>query len=145
MGPHNLGSPVYRTGRWAISKELFPFNWYPEYESGSGYVITVDIVRELYETSAYVTPLPIEDVYVTGILAKIIGAKHIVRKGFAFWFEKGAKACDFVTREKITGTNIKPKLMYTLWKQMKGLTAEICQRTTTTSLKDKLVILDKHI
>ncbi|KAK2157394.1 hypothetical protein NP493_1883g00014 [Ridgeia piscesae] len=61
MGPHNLGSPVYRTGRWAISKELFPFNRYPEYESGSGYVITVDIVRELYETSAYVTPLPIED------------------------------------------------------------------------------------
>ena len=136
IGPHNLRSPVYRTGRWAISKELFPFNRYPEYESGSGYVITVDIVRELYETSAYVTPLLIEDVYVTGILAKIIGAKHIVRKGFAIQIDKAPNACDFVTRKKISGTNVTPNLMYTLWKHMKSLTAEIC-RKTTASLTDK--------
>ena len=139
MGPNNNGSWVYREGRWAVSKELFPFNWYPNYESGSGYVITVDIVRELYETSAYVTALHIEDVYVTGILAKIIGAKHIQRKGFAYWFDNAPKACDFVTRKKISSTNVTANLMYTLWKDMKGLTAEICGRTTA-SLRDKLLL-----
>ena len=76
MGPLNTRSAAQREGKWAISKELFPFNQYPKYMSGSGYVITVDIVRELYETSAYVTPLFIDDVYVTDILAKIIGVKH---------------------------------------------------------------------
>ena len=129
VGPHNTGPGVQRKGRWAVSKELFPFNRYPAYKSGSGYVITVDIVRQLYETSAYVTALDIEDVYVTGILAKIIGAKHIVREGFAFKVDKAPKACDFVTRKKISSTNITPKLMYALWKNLTGLTAKICLKT----------------
>ena len=137
MGPSNAGSEVRRIGTWAVSKELFPFNRYPAYMSGSGYVITVDIVRELYETSAYVTALDIEDVYVTGILAKIIGAKHIVGKGFAFKTDKAPKACDFVTRKKISSTNITPKLMYALWKNMTGLTAEICRRTTFLNVSDE--------
>ena len=126
MGPFNWHSKVHRRGKWAISKELFPFKWYPAYESGSCYVITVDIVRELYETSAYVTPLFIDDVYVTGILAKIIGVKHVVHEGFAYWIDRAPKACDFVTRKKISGTKVTPKLMYSLWKDMKELTAEKC-------------------
>ena len=127
LGPCNSRSAVHREGKWAISKELFPFNQYPVYMSGSGYVITVDIVRELYETSAYVTPLFIDDVYVTGILAKIIGVKHVVRKGFAFWSDRKPRACDFVTRRKISGTKVTPNLMYILWKEMRNLTLEICR------------------
>ena len=127
MGPHNWHSRVRRRGKWGISKKLFPFNWYPPYESGSCYVITVDIVRELYETSAYVTPLFIDDVYVTGIIAKIIGATHIIQQGFAYWIDKSPTACDFVTHRKISGTRVTPKLMYMLWKGMKTTTVEKCQ------------------
>lgn len=127
MGPYNWHSRVRRRGKWGISEALFPFKWYPEYESGSSYVITVDIVRELYDTSAYVTPLFIDDVYVTGILAKIIGVKHIVQEGFSYWIDRAPSACDFVTRKKISGTKVTPKLMYTIWKQMTGLTAEKCR------------------
>ena len=128
MGPYNKASAVHRVGRWAVSKELFPFVRYPTYDSGSGYVITVDIVGELYETSTHVPLLHIEDVYVTGILAKIIGAKHVVRSGFAYKTDKPPKACDFVNRRKISSTNIKPKFMYALWKDIKGLTEENCRR-----------------
>ena len=127
MGPHNRHSRVQRRGKWGISKKLFPFNWYPPYESGSCYVITVDIVRELYETSAYVTPLFIDDVYVTGIVAKIIGATHIIQHGFAYWPDILPTACDFVTHRKIAGTRVTPKLMYMLWKGMKSTNVEKCQ------------------
>ena len=116
MGPLNRHSKVYRTGKWAINKTTFPFVWYPPYEGGSCYVISNDIVRELYETSAYVTPIFIDDVYVTGILARIIGANHVRQRGFASWVDKPPTACDFVSRKKIAGTKVTPALMYVLWK-----------------------------
>ena len=117
MGPLNIHSKVFRTGKWALTKKEFPFVWYPPHESGSCYVISNDIVRELYESSAYVTPIFIDDVYVTGILARIIGATHVRQMGFAYSFDEPPIACDFVTCSKITGVNITPELMYLLWKE----------------------------
>ena len=121
MGPLNINAKVFRTGKWAITTKEFPFSWYPLYESGSCYVITSDIVRELYETSAYVPPIFIDDVYVTGILARIIGANHIRQNGFV----NGKKdvttppiAMDFVSRRKIAGTQVTPDIMYKLWKEV---------------------------
>ena len=79
LGPYNFGSKVQRVGKWCVPRKLFPFNRYPPYYSGSAYVISFDIVRELYETSEYIPAIHIDDVYVTGILAKIIKARHIRR------------------------------------------------------------------
>ena len=130
MGPLNTQSSVRRTGKWALTKKVFPFDWYPPYESGSCYVISNDIVRELYETSAYVTPIFIDDVYVTGILARIIGANHIRQTGFV----KGKRdattapvARDFVSRGRIAGTQVTPDLMYKLWKEVNS--ANITRQT----------------
>ena len=118
MGPLNKQSKVYRTGKWALTKTTFPFVWYPPYEGGSCYVISNDIVRGLYETSAYVTPIFIDDVYVTGILARIIGVNHVRQKGFSWWGDRPPTACDFISRKKIAGTKATPTLMYVLWKEV---------------------------
>jgi hypothetical protein len=66
-----------RTGLWKLSKEEFPFDRFPPYESGSAYVISGDVIGELFDTAEYVPPIFIDDVYITGILGRIVGIQHV--------------------------------------------------------------------
>ena len=118
MGPCNGGSRVYRVGKWAISTTDFPFYYFPPYESGSAYVISTDLVQPLYETSQYVPHIFIDDVYVTGILGRIVGTNHVVRDGFAFWASDPPTPCDIARDRVITGTRQTAKSLDTLWKAL---------------------------
>ena len=117
VGPYNDNSKVYRKGKWNISYKDFPFEVFPPYESGSAYVITMDIVPALFETSHYVPWMFIDDVYITGILGKILNVTHVQTPGrlFAYWNDKKPDYCDLVLDKKIAMTKSTPKLMDTLW------------------------------
>ena len=118
MGPLNTGSMVFRVGKWKINARDFPFISYPPYESGSGYVITNDIVRELYNASHYVRYFHVDDAYITGVLGKIIQVNHEKQKGFAFWTDKAPVPCDIINNAKITGTKMTPKKLMGFWHQL---------------------------
>jgi len=118
MGPLNVGSRVYRHGKWKLSKEEFPFNIYPPYESGSAYVITGDLIHELFVTAEYVPHISIDDVYVTGILGRILGVKHVQQRGFAFWTDKPPTPCDLMLNRVVTGTKMTPQNLFSLWYQL---------------------------
>lgn len=119
MGPLNVGSKVYRNGKWKLSRTDFPFQFYPPYESGAAYLITCDIVRELYETSEYVPSIFIDDVYITGILGRILNVTHERQQGFAYWTNKAPSACDIVANKIISGTKMTPSLLTSTWDEMK--------------------------
>ena len=118
MGPLNVGSRVYRHGKWKLSKEEFPFSIYPPYESGSAYVITGDLIHELFVTAEYVPYIRIDDVYVTGILGRILGVNHVQQRGFAFWTDKPPAACDLVLNRVVTGTKMTPQNLFSLWSRL---------------------------
>ncbi len=118
MGPHNPSSRALRKGKWGLSKEEFPFYRFPEYQSGAAYIISADLVKSLFEISEYVPWIFIDDVYITGILAKIIGAKHVLKYGFAYWNSKKPKPCDLLKEEKITATKMTPAVLRTIWFHM---------------------------
>ena len=63
---------VMRTGLWAVSKEVHTKDYYPDYCSGNNYVIPTSVVSKLLvcHYQQYTTHLHIEDVYITGVLAK---------------------------------------------------------------------------
>ncbi|XP_041956046.1 beta-1,3-galactosyltransferase 5-like [Alosa sapidissima] len=73
---------VFRLGRrqvirdqrskWYVSKEDFREQEYPPYASGIGYVLSLDVVRELVDVAKDVPPVPMEDAYV-GVLAREAG------------------------------------------------------------------------
>ena len=115
MGPFNGGSRVQRDGVWRLTHDEFPFDRFPAYESGSAYVITGDLVSQLFETAEYVPPIFIDDVYITGILGRIVGVQHVVMKGFAYWGNKQPTACDLTQRKIITGTKMLPQRLTELW------------------------------
>jgi len=131
MGPLNIGSRVYRSGKWKLSKSEFPFDRYPPYESGSAYVITGDLVHQLFVTAEFVPHIHVDDVYVTGILGRILGVNHVRQRGFAYWTDKPPSACDLVMNQVVTGTKMTPTNLLALWKQL--LMNPRCSVTVSTS------------
>jgi len=119
MGPLNVGSRVYRHGKWKLTKSEFPFDHFPPYESGSAYVITGDLIHELFVTAEYVPHIYVDDVYVTGILGRILNVRHVQQRGFAFWTDKPPSACDLRLNRVVTGTKMSPPNLINLWKQLK--------------------------
>ena len=118
MGPYNSASKVYRKGKWTLTKQLYPFYYYPPYESGSAYVISSDLVNPLYQLSRYVPYLFIDDVYITGILGKILGVRHIDHAGFAFWTDKQPQPCDVKLNKVVTGTRMLPLDLTLMWNNL---------------------------
>jgi len=115
MGPYNPRSRVNREGVWKLTMEEFPFAFYPPYESGSAYVITGDLIHELFVTAEYVPHIFVDDVYITGILGRILGVNHARRRGFAYWGSKTPTACDLIRRRIVTGTKMHPQRLCALW------------------------------
>ena len=63
---------VMRTGLWAVPKEVHTKDYYPDYCSGNNYVIPSSVVSKLLTChyQHHPTHLHIEDVHITGVLAK---------------------------------------------------------------------------
>jgi len=118
MGPYNHRSRVYRVGVWNLTPEEFPFSFFPPYESGSAYVITGDLIHELFVTAEFVPHIFVDDVYVTGILGRILGVTHERKSGFAYWGTKTPTACDVIRRRIITGTKMHPQRLCAVWREL---------------------------
>jgi len=118
MGPVNVGARAHRGGKWKLTKEEFPFVFFPPYESGSAYIITGDLIHELFVTAEYVPHIFVDDVYITGILGRILGVNHVVHRGFAFWHSRPPLVCDIVSNRVVAGTKMTPALLRTVWKQL---------------------------
>ena len=73
-------SRVNRSGRYAVNKALYNKGVWPPFCSGSGYVMSMDVARILFELAMY-DPMPdvihLDDPYVTGILADKVDLKHV--------------------------------------------------------------------
>jgi len=115
MGPFNGGSPVYRKGKWALRPTDYPFHYFPPYESGSGYLISADLLRPLRNASDFVPYIFIDDVYVTGILGRVVGARHVTRPGFAYWTNRAPSACAILNGSVLTGTRVTAQRQRDIW------------------------------
>lgn len=56
------------TSRWYINEDLFPDDNYPDFCSGTAYLMTSDAAAKIYSTSNNTKFLWIDDVFVTGVL-----------------------------------------------------------------------------
>lgn len=56
------------TSKWYITKELYPDDTYPEFCSGSAYLLTSDGAAKIYSVSNMTKFIWIDDLFVTGIL-----------------------------------------------------------------------------
>lgn len=111
----HMQSPVYRKGKWAVTKDEYPMLQYPKYTAGNSYVISGNIIPRMFIISEYMPHMPIEDVFITGCIAKIVEAKHVSIPGFAYWHEDELGACQFIRDKRISSTKITVNKMYKFW------------------------------
>ena len=116
--PYNSRSPVYRKGKWALGLSEYPFHYFPPYESGSGYLISADLLRPLRNASDFVPYIFIDDVYVTGILGRVVGARHVTRPGFAYWTNRAPSACAILNGSVLTGTRVTGERQRQIWNEL---------------------------
>ena len=77
VGSLNVNSTVQRRGIWRVDQRAFPAHVFPSYCSGSVYAMTSAVADRLLAvamTDAESAPFPLEDVYITALLAASVGA-----------------------------------------------------------------------
>ncbi|KAK2139591.1 hypothetical protein LSH36_1704g00003 [Paralvinella palmiformis] len=60
---------VKREGRYRVSKEQYPEEYYPSFCAGPGYAMSRDAINKLLEVMTNVRYIAREDVFITGLLA----------------------------------------------------------------------------
>lgn len=61
----------------SLPLQEYPQKYYPRYCYGWGVIMSPDVVFQIYEQSKNATFFWIDDVFVTGMLAEIIGINHV--------------------------------------------------------------------
>lgn len=118
-----LHAPVQRGGQWAVSNSTYPLDSYPPYLSGTAYVLSQDAVESLLEASRYFPLLPVEDVYITGVLAVAGGVRRMFTQGFTYLNDLQTNICDFVLDLRFVG-NCRDK--YVLWNTLRIDDRRLC-------------------
>ena len=111
-----------RSGKHKVSFTDYPFILYPPYMTGAGYILSGDIVGPLFRTSEYVPIMPIDDVYITGILAKILNI-NLISENAALWRTFDPTACDILTKKLIVSVflgNATAQAQLNTWEDMKN-------------------------
>lgn len=132
FGKLHVDHPVLREGRWAVSVNEFPLAIYPSYAAGNSYVISGHILPLMFSYSEYVPYLSMEDVFITGCLGNIVGARKINVNGFTWWDKGVPRPCAFYKTKQFTGNRITVPYMYKLW------AVYVSYRSVCTSYRKRL-------
>ena len=62
--------------KWYIPYAEFREDFFPTYCSGSAFVLSADVVKDMYNASLHTPFFWVDDFYVTGLLAKKVGVVH---------------------------------------------------------------------
>ncbi|BET02427.1 unnamed protein product [Nesidiocoris tenuis] len=98
--------------KWYTPKYMYPHQHYPNYLSGTGYVLSRDVAYKLYEAALKTPIFYLEDVYLTGICAQKAGVRPRNSEGFNY-YNVGLKCVP----DLITNHRIKPDELRILWSQ----------------------------
>ncbi|KAI1280919.1 Beta-1,3-galactosyltransferase 2 [Halotydeus destructor] len=109
--------------KWYVPQSAFNGTMYPNFATGPAYMFTGDAAQQLLETSLALTPIYLEDVYMTGIVAekaKVRRLNHALMKNVRLKVD----ACTF--KRFITSHKHTPQEIVQLWKTVYEAPAKPC-------------------
>ncbi|XP_071114807.1 beta-1,3-galactosyltransferase 1-like [Haliotis cracherodii] len=106
---HDKGKPVRdKRSKWFIPRNIYGRNSYPPFTVGVAYSMTTKAARRLYVKAQTMSFFPMEDVFLTGIVASASGIPRYDHIGF---YDKWRKpSCEF--KKKIAEHKHSPKELY---------------------------------
>ncbi|XP_015520626.1 beta-1,3-galactosyltransferase 1 isoform X1 [Neodiprion pinetum] len=105
--------------KWFMPKYMYAEKMYPNYLSGTGYVMSLDVASKLYATALDTQLIYLEDVYLTGICARRAKLRPTNHPGFSFVSRK-LDPCVF--RNVITAHRVSASNLYAMWKRVNNST-----------------------
>ncbi|XP_036357251.1 beta-1,3-galactosyltransferase 1-like [Octopus sinensis] len=108
----------HNSSKWYTPISKYQKNEFPDYMSGTAYLISGDIVPELYAESFNEKLFWLEDVYITGMLANRVNATRINSNMFTIHNQQYT-GCAY--RNIISGHHVTPKNMKIIYQQLKDV------------------------
>ncbi|XP_076765487.1 beta-1,3-galactosyltransferase 1 isoform X2 [Xylocopa sonorina] len=101
--------------KWYTPKYMYSEKVYPNYLSGTGYVMSLDVAFKLYHAALTTPLLHLEDVYITGLCAKRAKIRPANHLGFSYVPRK-LEACTL--KNAITQHKVNISTMYVIWNKL---------------------------
>ena len=109
---------VQREGKWSVKKEDYPFEYYPQYVSGGLYAMGISAVSKIVDTCEYVPRIPVEDVFITGIVRKVLKIPVTNSNRFPSWLTRTPRSeCQFIAGQLVGLHGYGPSKMSDLWQR----------------------------
>jgi len=119
--------------KYFVPTYMFDEKKYPNYLSGTGYIMHRETAKLLY-TTALVTPLfHMEDVYLTGILTRKLGIKPQDNIGFSYLKRNIKNAC--LINQIVTAHQVTPEEMVKVHKSLKSNKIKKCPPLKAKALR----------
>ncbi|GFR95937.1 beta-1,3-galactosyltransferase 1-like [Elysia marginata] len=111
------GGYVRREGRWATSKLAYPLDKYPVYAAGTAYVLSRSAAETVLNLCPYFPYVPIEDAFITGILASVGSVDRIHVAGFTHSEDPKPLPCVFVNDKNYFGNRMTEFDLRRIWRR----------------------------
>ena len=128
------------TSKYYVSESRYPHPYFPTYCGGPGYILSQGAIEAIIRVAPNVTYLPMEDVYVTGMVRETAKIPYVNIPGMAISQDAMSK-CELATFAK-NAHNVVPENQVKLWKRAVSADAAFdCQWQTITRIGYVLVCL----
>ncbi|XP_063977178.1 beta-1,3-galactosyltransferase 1-like isoform X2 [Diachasmimorpha longicaudata] len=114
--------------KWYTPKYMFSEKMYPNYLSGTGYVMSVDVASKLYQSALSTPLLHLEDVYITGLCAGRAELKPVDHPGFSY-VQRKLDTCTL--RSVITAHKVDTSTMHAIWNKLKNSNTTCREKNAT--------------
>ena len=122
FGALNVNAKVMRSGQWNVPHELYPDAHYPPYCTGCIYVLSTQIIADLLKAAEHTKVIPVEDVFITGILPHIYGLTCSNHDAFPQWFvsTNHKNKCELLKKNIIALHNVPFEQMFKIQDMLDG-------------------------
>lgn len=104
-----------QTSKYYVSTQQYKRSVFPSFTTGPAYLMTSDVIHDLYTTALNMTYLKLEDVFTTGIVAQ---EKKIPRVHVSEFFNRRLSITSCYIHKAISIHMVKPYEQYDLWKRV---------------------------
>ncbi|XP_058037335.1 N-acetyllactosaminide beta-1,3-N-acetylglucosaminyltransferase 3-like [Ahaetulla prasina] len=117
-GNIQVHSVVMRTGKYAVSRDLYPLDHYPNFASGGGFIMSHLGLAALYRASLELPVFPLDDVYLA-FLALAAKIPHRHDEAFRVWGIPKDELSAYQDSISIHGVSM--ERIEEVWKQLESL------------------------
>ncbi|KAK6184070.1 hypothetical protein SNE40_002206 [Patella caerulea] len=115
LGVYSFSEGVANSGKNKIDKNEYPLSLFPPHCKGIMYAMPSKLAANIVTVANHFKYMRIEDVFITGVLAKAVDARHVQLEESEYYKYKTPKPCELSNGPIILSHGVNAVLMYQTW------------------------------